>query len=80
MAGKIKNGKDVNKILGAGADFVTIGRSAILHHDFPVRVMEDPNFTPVVTPVSKNYLHKEGLGENFITYMKRWPGFVEDDS
>jgi 2,4-dienoyl-CoA reductase-like NADH-dependent reductase (Old Yellow Enzyme family) len=79
VAGKIKSGKDVKSILEAGVDFVSIGRSAILHHDFPVRVIENPNFMPADIPVSKDYLRKEGLGEAFIEYMHRWPGFVVSD-
>jgi 2,4-dienoyl-CoA reductase-like NADH-dependent reductase (Old Yellow Enzyme family) len=80
VAGKIRNGKEVRQILDAGVDFVTIGRSAILHHDFPVRVMEDPDFIPVETPVSKAHLQKEGLSDAFIGYMNRWPDFVMEDS
>ena len=77
VAGKIGSGKDVQRILDAGVDFVTIGRSAILHHDFPVKVMETPDFVPDATPVTKAHLRKEGLGEAFIDYMAKWPGFVE---
>ena len=80
VAGKIRSGQDVKKVLAAGVDFLTIGRSAILHHDFPVRVMQNPDFEPVETPVSKEYLAKEGLGENFIQYMGRWPDFVKKES
>lgn len=79
VAGKIKNGEDVNRVLAAGIDFVTIGRSAILHHDFPARVMADPDFRPVSTPVSPYHLREEGLGEAFITYMRSWSGFVADE-
>lgn len=78
VAGKISSGKDVHEILNSGVDFVTIGRSAILHHDFPKLVMEDPNFTPKVLPVSKDYLKNEGLSDTFIDYMNRWPGFVDE--
>jgi 2,4-dienoyl-CoA reductase-like NADH-dependent reductase (Old Yellow Enzyme family) len=77
VAGKIRSGTDVRKILEAGVDFVSIGRSAILHHDFPEQVMKNSAFTPTETPVTEAYLRTEGLGENFITYMQRWPGFVE---
>lgn len=77
VAGKIRTGADVQKVLEAGVDFATIGRSAILHHDFPQRVMDDHNFEPMATPVSPAYLAKEGLGKNFITYMRRWPDFVD---
>ncbi len=77
VAGKIRNGADVTKIIESGVDFVTIGRSAILHHDFPRKVITDPNFKATLNPVSKSYLRKEGLSEKFITYMERWPDFVE---
>jgi 2,4-dienoyl-CoA reductase-like NADH-dependent reductase (Old Yellow Enzyme family) len=76
VAGKIRTGQDVKKVLDAGVDFVSIGRSAILHHDFPERVMQNSDFSPVETPVSADYLRKEGLGEEFIKYMQRWDGFV----
>ena len=80
VAGNIKRAEDVHKVLDAGVDFVTIGHSGILHHDFPVKVMEDANFIPTSIPVSKEYLRKEGLGEDFITYMTQWDGFVEEAS
>lgn len=79
VAGKIEGGKDVYDILEAGVDFVSIGRAAVLHHDFPARVMVSPDFESIKTPVSKAYLKKEGLGERFITYMHRWPDFVEEN-
>lgn len=77
VAGKISSGLDVHKILNSEVDFVTIGRSAILHHNFPNLVIEDPNFIPQSLPVSESYLKKEGLSDDFITYMKRWPNFVQ---
>jgi 2,4-dienoyl-CoA reductase-like NADH-dependent reductase (Old Yellow Enzyme family) len=80
VAGKIQNGNDVRKILNSGVDFVSIGRSAILHHDFPAKVLSNPDFNPTTLPVSESYLQKEGLGKNFITYMKRWPDFVKSNS
>jgi 2,4-dienoyl-CoA reductase-like NADH-dependent reductase (Old Yellow Enzyme family) len=79
VAGKIRSGKDVQAILDEGVDFVTIGRSGILHHDFPSRVFNNPDFVPVETPVSRSYLKNEGLSEAFIDYMNKWPGFVEDE-
>ena len=79
VAGKISNGKEVRQILDAGVDFVTIGRSGILHHDFPVQVINNPDFEPIQIPVSKEYLRNEGLSDTFITYMKRWPNFVEEN-
>ena len=77
VAGKISNGKEARQILDAGVDFVTIGRSGILHHDFPLKVIENQDFQPVQLPVSKDYLRKEGLSDTFISYMNRWPNFVK---
>lgn len=77
VAGNIKSAKDVLEILDTNVDFVTIGRSAILHHDFPKKVLENNNFSPVKLPVNEAYLRKEGLGEAFINYMRRWPDFVK---
>ena len=76
VAGKIHSAGDVEKILNAKVDFVTIGRSGILHHDFPVKVMNDSNFETIALPVSRGYLKKEGLSEKFIEYMNNWKGFV----
>jgi 2,4-dienoyl-CoA reductase-like NADH-dependent reductase (Old Yellow Enzyme family) len=78
VAGKIHGSEEVRQVMEAGIDFVTIGKSAILHHDFPIRVVEDPTFRPVQTPVSEAHLRQEGLGDKFIDYMKAWPGFVEE--
>jgi 2,4-dienoyl-CoA reductase-like NADH-dependent reductase (Old Yellow Enzyme family) len=77
VAGKISNAIDVQKILNAGVDFVSIGTSAILHHNFPKLVIENPAFSPIAVPVSEEHLRKEGLGKKFITYLKRWPDFVK---
>ena len=78
VAGNIRTGKDVKKVMASGIDFVSIGRAAILHHDFPQSVMGNEDFIPVKLPVSKEYLKKEGLGSNFIEYMGRWPNFVSE--
>jgi 2,4-dienoyl-CoA reductase-like NADH-dependent reductase (Old Yellow Enzyme family) len=77
VAGKISTANDVQKILDAGVDFVTIGTSAILHHNFPKLVIENPSFNPIEIPVSKEHLIKEGLSNKFITYLKRWPNFIK---
>ena len=79
VAGKIRSGKDVFKILDSGVDFVSIGRSGILHHDFPKQVMDDSNFEPIETPISVQHLKNEGLSDTFIQYMRRWPEFVQNE-
>lgn len=76
VAGKIMSAADARRCLEAGADFVLLGRAAILHHDWPKKVAADPDFVPVATPVPADHLRKEGLGEAFVAYMKSWAGFV----
>ncbi|MDR3509772.1 MAG: NADH:flavin oxidoreductase [Caulobacteraceae bacterium] len=76
VAGKITAAQTARKCLEAGADFVLIGRAAILHHDYPQKVLADPDFTPVPLPVTREHLVQEGLGPKFVDYMATWKGFV----
>ena len=78
VAGNIRTGEDVNKIISSNVDFVTIGRAAILHHDFPNRVLMYNNFIPISTPSSKEHLRQEGLSDKFIEYLRVFKGFVEE--
>jgi 2,4-dienoyl-CoA reductase-like NADH-dependent reductase (Old Yellow Enzyme family) len=75
-AGKITTAAAVDRALAGGADFVLVGRAAILHHDFPHRVERDRGFTPTPLPVTPDYLRGEGLSEPFIEYMKSFNGFL----
>jgi 2,4-dienoyl-CoA reductase-like NADH-dependent reductase (Old Yellow Enzyme family) len=77
VAGKLRTGADAARCIDMGADFVTIGRAAILHHDFPEKLKANSDFESVQLPVSAAYLRSEGLGEAFIRYMSTWEGFVE---
>jgi hypothetical protein len=58
---------------------VTIGRAAILHHDYPALVLKNPEFEPIATPVSRDHLQSEGLSPVFIEYMNSWKGFVAQE-
>lgn len=76
VAGKISSASDVKNLIDQGVDFVSIGKSAILHYDFPEKVIANPTFKTQVTPVTKAYLRDQGLSDSFINYMQRWPDFV----
>ena len=76
IAGKLRDPNEVRLAMEADIDFVLLGRAAILHHDFPLQMQADSNFTPVSNPVSTDHLREQGLGEAFITYMSSWKGFV----
>lgn len=76
VAGRIMQPAAARRCIEAGADFVLIGRGAILHHDYPVRLRDDAAFSPVTLPVTEAYLRREGLSDPFIDYMRTWTGFV----
>ncbi|MEN9717644.1 MAG: hypothetical protein RIQ99_522 [Pseudomonadota bacterium] len=76
VAGKIMDAAKVQACLDAGADFVLIGRGAILHHDFARRAIASADFTSTPTPVSREHLKAEGLGDAFVNYMATWGTFV----
>lgn len=79
VAGKLRTPADCRRAMDAGADWVMLGRAAILHHDFPNRLRADPAFTPVELPASPEHLRAEGLSQTFVEYMKSWKGFVQDN-
>lgn len=76
VAGKILSAARAAECLALGADFVLIGRGAILHHDFAARALADPAFAARPLPVTRADLAAEGLSPDFIAYMATWKGFV----
>ena len=76
VAGKIMTGATARQCLENGADYVLIGRAAILHHDFPQKVAADPDFASIALPVTRQHLRNERLGPAFVEYMNNWKGFV----
>ncbi len=76
VAGKILSAARADACLAGGADFVFIGRGAILHHDFAARALADPGFSARPLPVARADLAAEGLSPAFVDYMATWKGFV----
>lgn len=75
VAGRIGTPRVAAELLDAGVDFVFIGRTAILHHDWALRA-RDADFEPVTLPVTEDYLAAEGLGPRFIRYMHTFDGIL----
>ncbi len=79
VAGHIFSGTTAQECLNHGADFVFIGRAAILHWDFVQQVERDLAFTARKFPVSREYLQSQSVGEAFIGYLAtQWKNYVSD--
>jgi 2,4-dienoyl-CoA reductase-like NADH-dependent reductase (Old Yellow Enzyme family) len=78
LAGKLFSAPEARQCIEEGYDFVTLGRAAILHHDFPKKVESNPDFVMKSLPVTRAYLKEEGVGDALITYLGNWEGFVAD--
>jgi 2,4-dienoyl-CoA reductase-like NADH-dependent reductase (Old Yellow Enzyme family) len=77
VAGKVLSGDDVAWCLDRGADFVSVGTAAILHHDFAARVLADSAFASLPQPVSREHLAAERVGPRFVDYLAAgWDDFV----
>jgi 2,4-dienoyl-CoA reductase-like NADH-dependent reductase (Old Yellow Enzyme family) len=78
VAGKIMDAATAQRCMDHGADFLLIGRAAILQRDFPVSVFANPAFESVERPVSRDYLRGQDIGEAFLGYLATWKGFLAD--
>jgi 2,4-dienoyl-CoA reductase-like NADH-dependent reductase (Old Yellow Enzyme family) len=77
VAGKIMTAAEAQKCVDHGADFVLIGKGAMLHHDFADRAMADRDFAAVPFPVPVEHFRQEGLGQRFIDYIAQtWPQYI----
>ncbi|MDP3968746.1 MAG: NADH:flavin oxidoreductase [Nocardioides sp.] len=69
VAGKVLSAADAAWCLEQGADIVSVGVAAILHHDFAARAVADPGFVVRERPVSRDDLHAEHVGPAFVDYL-----------
>ena len=77
VAGKIRSAQQARWCLAKGADFVDLGRAAIVHHDMPRRIEQDSGFAMAALPVSRQHLRDERVSDTFIDYLDAgWPDFV----
>lgn len=79
VAGTVLSAADAAWCLEQGADFVSVGIGAILHHDFAARAVADPGFRARERPVTRDDLRAEAVGERFVDYLAAgWPDLVRD--
>jgi 2,4-dienoyl-CoA reductase-like NADH-dependent reductase (Old Yellow Enzyme family) len=78
VAGKIIKPADAVFCLDHGADYVALGKVAVLYRDYPQIVRNNPDFLPSWLPVKADYLRSQGLSETFIAYLSTWTNFVAD--
>ena len=69
VAGLVQSTADALWCLERGADVVTVGTGAILHHDFASRALADPDFRARPRPVPRAELRAEHVGPVFLDYL-----------
>ncbi len=69
VAGKVRSAAHAQWCLDRGADFVSVGTAAILHHDFAARALDDADFVSRPAPVPASVLTDEKVGDAFIDYL-----------
>jgi 2,4-dienoyl-CoA reductase-like NADH-dependent reductase (Old Yellow Enzyme family) len=79
VAGEIWSAAQANQALALGADFVSLGRVGIGIADWPTKA-KAIHYEPQRPPYSETQLSAASLGSSFIQYMKRWKGFVAENT
>jgi 2,4-dienoyl-CoA reductase-like NADH-dependent reductase (Old Yellow Enzyme family) len=70
-AGAIWTPEDAAAVLGQGADFVALGRAAILNPDWP-KLARDPHFEPQRGPFTPAQLNEIDVSPKFVDYLRRF--------
>ncbi|MDA9096043.1 NADH:flavin oxidoreductase [Porticoccaceae bacterium] len=79
VAGMIRTPEDAETALAAGADWIILGRAAILNHNFPAQYADNPRFEPVQFPASRAHFANEGVSAKFVDYINSaWPDYFSD--
>ncbi|MCU0297956.1 MAG: NADH:flavin oxidoreductase [Candidatus Nanopelagicales bacterium] len=69
VAGKVLATEDAQWCLDKGADFVSVGRGSIVHHDFAARALANADFHARPLPVPVEVLMQERVGPAFVDYL-----------
>jgi len=75
-AGSIWSRAEAEQVLARGADVVALGRSGIVHPDWPTRAA-DASWEPKRPPVTAAELIAAEVSPSFVEYLRRWKGFIE---
>lgn len=79
VAGKILTKEDGERALSLGADFCALGKVAIGNAAWPQTVATGHQ-PPVLPPYTPAHLASQQVGPAFIEYVRKFPGFLADDS
>ncbi|WAS95580.1 NADH:flavin oxidoreductase [Nannocystis punicea] len=77
VAGNIWTPADAELQLERGADFVALGKVAILNPDWPLRAA-DPSYQPERGPLTPAQLHDLAISPTFVDYLRRFKTIVRD--
>lgn len=69
VAGKVLSAADARWTLERGADFVSVGTGAILHHDFATQAIDSTDFRARAMPATREVLAAEFVSEAFLDYL-----------
>lgn len=79
-AGKVRSAQEAKRCLEMGADFVFLGRAAIVDSDFPAQLQANPDFEPTPMPASVAHLEAQGVSAPFLDYLRQFGVVAEEGS
>ncbi|MEP7123786.1 MAG: NADH:flavin oxidoreductase [Byssovorax sp.] len=77
VAGNVWTLAEAESLVEKGAAMIALARAAIANPDWPIRAKE-AGWEPKRPPLTAEELKARGLTDLFVTYMRRWKGFVAD--
>ncbi|MET0659538.1 MAG: NADH:flavin oxidoreductase [Steroidobacteraceae bacterium] len=78
-AGAMWSRADAHAVLDLGADFISLGRAAIVDPDWP-RHARHAHFEPRRAPLTPEQYRHNGLSDPFIQYLKGFKGMMADSA
>lgn len=75
-AGGIWTAADLRRALAAGVDIAAVGKAGIIHPDWP-RACQQDGWSPTRPPLAPEALREAAVGEDFVNYLKKFPGLVQ---